>query len=96
MYPVTFSLTCVTSLLGGVLPPVGREDLQDPKGAGGKEEDTTPEAGHDAGTTWHSLSRPPSGAAQHGTAAHGSWATSKYANILFNLPSTLLYVHRHK
>lgn len=62
MYPVISSLPCVSSLLGGVLPPAGREDLQDPKGAGGKEEDTTAEAGHDAGTTWLSLSRPPTGA----------------------------------
>lgn len=77
IYPVTSSLPRVTSLLGGVLPPSGREDLQDPKGAGGKEKDETPEAGHDAGTTWHSFPRPPTGASQHGAAAHDPGATSK-------------------
>lgn len=81
MYPVT-SLPRVTSLLGGVLPPAGREDLQDPKGAGGKEEDTTPEAGHDAGTTWPTLPRPSlprtsARASQHGTTTHGPRAIPK-------------------
>lgn len=77
MHCCDVSWNILSSLLGGVLPPAGREDLQDPKGAGGEEEDETPEAGHDARPAWHSLPRPPTGASQHGTAAHGPWATPK-------------------
>lgn len=63
--------------LGGVLPPAGRKDLQDPKGAGGKEENTAPEAGHYARPAWNKLLRAPTGTFKHGTAAHGPRATSK-------------------
>lgn len=79
MYNVSLDSSHLASLspLGGVLSPVSRENLQDSKGAGGKEEVTTPEAGHDARPTWHWLPWHPTGASEHGAAAHGPCTTSK-------------------
>lgn len=58
---------------GGVLPPAGRENLQDSEGAGGEEEVETPEAGHDARPNWHLLPWPPT--SEPGPAAHAPCAT---------------------
>ena len=38
---------------GGVLPPASGEDLQNPEGAGGEEEDQAAEAGLGSGASWH-------------------------------------------
>lgn len=62
---------------GGVLPPTCRENLQDPKGAGRKEKDTTPEAEHDTRPIWHPLSRPSTGPPEHGSTTHGPRSTTK-------------------
>lgn len=60
---------------GGVLPPSGGEDLQDPEGAGGEEEDAAPKAGHDARPALPSHVWPPTGSAWHGPAPGAPRAT---------------------
>lgn len=71
---VTSSHPPAVSLPGGVLPPPGRKDLQNPEGAGREEEETAPKSGNDAWQTWHFPIRPPTGPALYGADTHAPWA----------------------